>query len=143
MINLIFLSGCTKESISDLKTPDWTDKTHSNSADPDYNVVFPEGSVLRFDITIEPADWSKMQIDDHSYNTIYKDFTASFIQGHFSVSSFDEIIDRQAELIRESVQAEVTGYTFLLSPSVFDNAVEELKQHVRARQNTVISFTSK
>lgn len=40
---------------------DWTDESHSNSASPDYSVVFEQNTVLRFDITISSKNWSTMQ----------------------------------------------------------------------------------
>lgn len=43
--------------------PDWTTESHSNSASPDYTTVFPQNKVLRFDITIDEAQWSEMQSD--------------------------------------------------------------------------------
>ncbi|MBU1534982.1 CotH kinase family protein, partial [Myxococcota bacterium] len=46
-----------------LQTPDWTELTHGNSADPDYDVVFPKDQVLRLDITIAPDQWELMQDD--------------------------------------------------------------------------------
>jgi spore coat protein H len=59
------LSGCKKYYVNgvDLKTPDWTEATHSNSVAPDYAVVFEEGKVNRFDIVISSADWTSMQND--------------------------------------------------------------------------------
>lgn len=58
-------SSCRKDSedIPGLETPDWTEITHGNGTDPDYTTVFPEGDVLRFDIIIDAADWTKMQSD--------------------------------------------------------------------------------
>nr|WP_319267099.1 CotH kinase family protein [uncultured Draconibacterium sp.] len=40
---------------------DWDDATHSKSAELNYNVVFNQNEVLRFDITINSDDWSNMQ----------------------------------------------------------------------------------
>ncbi|MEP2026808.1 MAG: CotH kinase family protein [Reichenbachiella sp.] len=48
---------------TDIETPDWTEKTHSKDATPDYNVVFPDNEVLRIDITIEEENWNAMQDD--------------------------------------------------------------------------------
>lgn len=42
---------------------DWTAYTHSKKAEPDYSVVFEQNKVLRFDITIDSADWATMQTD--------------------------------------------------------------------------------
>jgi spore coat protein CotH len=43
--------------------PDWTEATHSNNADLDYSVVFPQDTVIRFDIVIDSDDWSDMRSD--------------------------------------------------------------------------------
>jgi len=64
--------ACNKdpEDIAELNTPDWTDYTHGNITEPDYAVVFPEDKVLRFDIVISTADWTKMQTDLTSHINI-------------------------------------------------------------------------
>lgn len=46
---------------------DWTDATHSNSAELNYDVVFNQTEVLRFDIEISSEDWAEMQTDLDSY----------------------------------------------------------------------------
>ncbi|MCB8980990.1 MAG: CotH kinase family protein [Ardenticatenaceae bacterium] len=38
----------------------WSEATHSNDADPNYDVVFPEDEVLRLDITIDSENWDAM-----------------------------------------------------------------------------------
>lgn len=43
--------------------PDWTEATHSNATDPNYDVVFAQGEVLRLDLTISSSDWSSMLSD--------------------------------------------------------------------------------
>lgn len=40
---------------------DWDDATHSKDAELNYDVVFNQNEVLRFDITIDSDDWSDMQ----------------------------------------------------------------------------------
>ena len=40
---------------------DWDDGTHSKDAELNYEVVFNQDEVLRFDITIDSDDWSDMQ----------------------------------------------------------------------------------
>lgn len=42
---------------------DWSTKTHSDSADLNYDIVFNQNEVLRFDIKISSEDWSSMQSD--------------------------------------------------------------------------------
>jgi spore coat protein CotH len=39
----------------------WTDETHSNDTDPNYEVVFPQDKVNQLKITIMPDDWEAMQ----------------------------------------------------------------------------------
>ncbi|WP_319481365.1 CotH kinase family protein [uncultured Draconibacterium sp.] len=51
-----------EEEIIDLTDySDWDDATHSKSAELNYDVVFNQNEVLRFDITIDNDDWSDMQ----------------------------------------------------------------------------------
>ena len=39
----------------------WTEATHSNDAEPNYEVVFPQDAVNQLVITIAPEDWEAMQ----------------------------------------------------------------------------------
>jgi spore coat protein CotH len=48
---------------AELTIPDWTKETHSNDVDPNYDVVFEEGTVKRIDITISEENWQAMQND--------------------------------------------------------------------------------
>ena len=72
IVVLVLLGGCRKDDLdvedesddivrTDL--PDWSEETHGSSSDPDYQVVFDHGDVIRFDIVIDPDDWSDMQDD--------------------------------------------------------------------------------
>lgn len=72
---IIAFSACREddlEAISDVEEEiidptetyeDWTETTHSNTADPDYSIVFNQNEVLRFDIKISSSNWTKMQAD--------------------------------------------------------------------------------
>lgn len=51
------------DNSSGLETPDWTDVTHGNDAEPDYEIVFPQNRVNRIDITLTAADWQAIQTD--------------------------------------------------------------------------------
>jgi spore coat protein CotH len=55
-----------EEIIDTADYSDWDDATHSNDAELNYDVVFNQNEVLRFDITIDSDDWSDMQdeLDD-------------------------------------------------------------------------------
>ena len=41
----------------------WTDESHGNGAEPDYEVVFPQDAVNRIDITITTENWALMLAD--------------------------------------------------------------------------------
>ena len=68
-----FFSACRDDDVIDDLTdpdkdstdlavyPDWTEATHGNSADLNYDVVFNQTSVLRLDIEISSDDWSDMR----------------------------------------------------------------------------------
>jgi hypothetical protein len=54
----LIISGCFKETFISAGEglEDWSFSTHSSMASPDYDIVFPQDKVNRFDITIDPAD---------------------------------------------------------------------------------------
>ncbi len=65
------------ESLVDTdKFPDWSEATHSNNVDPNYDVVFAQGEVLRLDITISSSNWSSM-LSDVSSNYKYINVSGS------------------------------------------------------------------
>ncbi|MET0404706.1 MAG: CotH kinase family protein [Cystobacter sp.] len=41
----------------------WSEESHGKKATPAYSVVFPQERVLRFELTLTPDDWRKMQDD--------------------------------------------------------------------------------
>lgn len=61
------ITGCGSVSATDsadgeIERPEgWTRETHGNDVDPDYDVVFPQDTVNRITITIDPSDWEGMQ----------------------------------------------------------------------------------
>jgi len=62
------VSGCATEPISsssgEISTQEtWTEATHSNDANPDYDLVFPQDQVNLLEITIAPDDWEAMQVN--------------------------------------------------------------------------------
>jgi spore coat protein H len=58
---------------ADIRPASWSDETHSKSADPNFDVVFPQDEVNRLDITIDPDDWAAMMAD---MTSIYGEFGA-------------------------------------------------------------------
>ncbi|MDA9129069.1 CotH kinase family protein [Candidatus Gracilibacteria bacterium] len=56
----------TEQVVPSSETPefsDWTEQTHSNDAEPNYEVVLPQNEVNRIDIVIAPDQWEAMQAD--------------------------------------------------------------------------------
>ena len=53
----------TTELVTDaVQRPEgWSEETHGNAAEPNYDVVFPEDEVNQITITIDPEDWEAMQ----------------------------------------------------------------------------------
>jgi spore coat protein H len=51
----------TSEDI--IGSDEWDEYSHSNSTDPDYEVVFPQDEVNPITITINPTNWELMQAD--------------------------------------------------------------------------------
>ena len=67
---LILSSSCNKEEDyvlafddTDFETTDWTDATHSKSADPDFDEVFEDNAVKRLDFVISEERWEGMLTD--------------------------------------------------------------------------------
>jgi hypothetical protein len=51
-------------SSSETERPEgWSDETHGDSAEPNYEMVFPDDEVRRIDVIIDPADWEEMMAD--------------------------------------------------------------------------------
>lgn len=46
-----------------VQSEDWTEETHGDTVDANYDVVFEEGVVHRLDVTIDASDWEAM-LDD-------------------------------------------------------------------------------
>ena len=55
--------SATTETVDYSNYPDWSESTHSNQANLNYDVVFNQNEVLRFDIEIDSDDWNEMQED--------------------------------------------------------------------------------
>lgn len=58
------LSSCYKEQVIEENRPEgWTDESHSDNADLNYEVVFPQDRVNRIDIVVPTDDWNAMLFD--------------------------------------------------------------------------------
>ena len=56
-------SSTTEDTDTTTRPTSWSEATHSNDADPNYEVVFPEGKVNQITITIDPDSYAAMQAD--------------------------------------------------------------------------------
>ncbi len=55
--------------------PDWTTETHSENTDPEHDIVFEQGKVLRLDINISSENWSAMRADlSDNHRNIMSDY---------------------------------------------------------------------
>ena len=73
VMSLLLLGACASDDpvvpveespvVEDLEIPDWTEATHGNSTDPDYDEVFTADTVKRLDIEITATNWQAM-LDD-------------------------------------------------------------------------------
>jgi len=61
-------------SNTDFEASDWTDDTHSKSADPNFEEVFEDEAVKRIDIVINEERWQS-RLDD--MNSLYGAFVGS------------------------------------------------------------------
>ena len=75
IICLVSIAGCVESSDSstsettttsatttdsDFAATDWTEATHSKNADPDFDEVFDDSQVKRFDIVVTETEWQSM-----------------------------------------------------------------------------------
>ena len=63
LLSFCTLNENTTSEGNNLDTPDWSEETHGNNHDPNYDIVFTEDEVNRFDIEISADDWQAM-LDD-------------------------------------------------------------------------------
>ena len=69
LVLLVNLISCSQDEeiaideVIEIETPDWTEQSHGDKAEPDYQLIFPDDKVNRINIKIEPENWQKMQAD--------------------------------------------------------------------------------
>ncbi len=59
----LVLVACSSEEELDqsFSIPDWTQASHGNKADSDYEIVFPQDKVNTLELTMTSADWTSIQ----------------------------------------------------------------------------------
>jgi spore coat protein CotH len=98
---------------TDFEATDWTDATHSKSAEPNFDEIFPDDAVKRIDIVISENNWDAMLAD---MTSLYGSFGTG--RGSFSDDDDDPIF---------------------VPSSVFFNDIEWYKVGVRFKGNSSLA----
>ena len=77
---------------------------------------------------------------DDVYRAKYDTYVQEVIDGAFNETTLQALYTSYATLLESAATSEVSGYTFLNSSSDFNNAVNELKNHVTARKTAVNNY---
>jgi spore coat protein H len=87
-------------------------------------------------------DWPLIRylVDVPEYSAMYKADVKTFITNVFQPGRMEQKYQYYHDLIRPYVIEEQKGYTFLTSEKDFQNALEDLKKHAKARDQEVKSF---
>jgi spore coat protein H len=78
--------------------------------------------------------------NDDQYLERYKYYMLQFCEDVFDPESMTSLYGKYYDLLKEFAYAEISGYSFLRSDADFDAGVEELINHVSARNNAMESF---
>lgn len=64
-LSIVLVISCKKPSEVEPTeaNSDWTTESHSNEADPDYSIIFPQDKVNTLEITMTSADWTAIKSD--------------------------------------------------------------------------------
>jgi spore coat protein H len=91
------------------------------------------------------ANWPLIRflIDDPTYNATYRAKLKAFNEGPFSAAAMNAMFDKYHAMISPFVigaNGEQPGATYLANPTLFTNALPDLKNHVAARKALITSF---
>lgn len=115
----------------------------------DNNEAFTSGkknnSALSIEMTEVGDNWPLIRylMDDPEYKTIYDAYLQQFVDEVFTVDEMTETYNTYYDLIKDYVDAEIDGYTFLNSDDAFDQAVKILKEQVVQRNEAVEAYLTK
>ena len=101
------------------------------------------GGALSLDFSnIENDAWPLIEkiYADTTYKAKYDTYVDDVIKNAFESTSMQEKYDTYSELIEDSVDKEIDGYTFLTSTNDFDTAINELKNHVVNRKTAAEDY---
>lgn len=111
----------------------------------DNNEAFGEGNqggALSINLSDATNEWPLLSyvIADPIYEAQYKVYLRDFIDNHFNSSVMSSKYSQYANLIFASVDAEISGYTYVNDISEFESAYNELNAHVVQRYNVVDAY---
>lgn len=111
----------------------------------DNNEAFDEGKqggALSIDLSDASDEWPLLSyiMEDATYEAQYKAHLRDFIDNHFNSSNMSSIYSNYSNLIQTSVNAEISGYSYLTNSSDFSNAVSELNSHVSQRYSIIDAY---
>jgi len=82
-------------------------------------------------------------MDVPEYKAQYQEYLLSFVEEAFAPEKMIALYSQYYDLLKEYAYAEASPYTFISYDAAFDAAVEQLKNHVQARHDAVISHLNK
>lgn len=77
---------------------------------------------------------------DEVYKEKYDNYIEEVSNGAFNESTITSLYTSYAALIEEYATSEVNGYSFLRTPSEFQAAITELKNHASSRKSAVVDY---
>jgi spore coat protein CotH len=114
----------------------------------DNNKAFEESQerpTLSFEMFEVSDEWPLINflLSDTIYRNMYDGYIQDFIDNYFTFSIMSDIYNSQYDLIRPYVTGEYgeqDGYTFLTNSTDFDNAIDELINHVDERRMEALEY---
>jgi hypothetical protein len=91
---------------------------------------------------LNTSDWPLIGYlyQDDVYKAKYDTYVKEVIDGAFNETTIQSLYTSYATLLEPFATSEVSGYTFLNNSSDFNNAVNELKNHVTSRTTAVNNY---
>lgn len=117
-LSIVLFFGCSKDEVletdvsfddTEFTPEDWTESTHSKSADPDFDEVFNDSEVKRLDIVISEERWQVMLND---MTNTYGEFGTSSGHSQGLISTDEDPVFVPAEIFYNGRQWYRVGVRF-------------------------------
>ena len=112
----------------------------------DNNEALQEGKMrgaLTLDFAnMEKGAWPLIEYiyADNAYRAIYDDYVQETIDGAFESGDIQDVYTRYGALVAPYVESELPGYSFLNNSGEFQQALSQLKVHVKNRDAAVAEY---